>query len=114
MVEDEAIKQYLFKKKVDIFFVFVAVFAGIFFGWNMPEIVVFGAVVWLIMNPAPSRYMAFLALCFLSVTPFFLIFGKHDIAEQLAIYAYYFLVMSVIMGIYEIWQENGKKKEEVK
>ncbi|MFA6047638.1 MAG: hypothetical protein WCV59_00850 [Parcubacteria group bacterium] len=110
MVKEREIKQYLFKKRVDAFFTFMAVFTGIYFGWNMPEIVIFGVFVWSVMNPIPSRYLAILALCFLSITPFFLIFGRSGIAEQSAVYAYYFLAMTVIMGVYELKKEDKQKE----
>jgi ABC-type proline/glycine betaine transport system permease subunit len=50
--------------------------------------------------------MALPALFFLILTPFALILKQDVIAENLAIYAYYFLVMTTIMGVREIRKEN--------
>jgi len=53
-----------------------------------------------------SRYFFLIALVLLIYTPIYLYFNDKKIAEQLSIYAYYFLVMGVI---YEIIIWNFKK-----
>ena len=54
-----------------------------------------------------SRLAAGAALIFLSACPFLLIFKKDSLAEVSAIYAYYFLVITVITQIREL--KNEKK-----
>jgi hypothetical protein len=57
-----------------------------------------------------SRISAVLALILLASCPFFLMFKKDSIAEIMAIYAYYFLVITVITQIAEYMKENKVKK----
>jgi len=57
-----------------------------------------------------SRIAAGIALLFLTSCPILLIFKKEAMAETMAIYAYYFLVITVITQIREYWQEERAKK----
>ena len=57
-----------------------------------------------------SRIAAGIALLFLTSCPILLIFKKEAMAETIAIYAYYFLVITVITQIREYWQEERAKK----
>lgn len=98
------------KNIIDAFFIVAVIAMGIFLHWKIAEIAVFSLFIWIILNPVSSQYPAIGAIFFLALTPFFMIFKKDIMANQLAIYAYYFLIMTVIMGIYEIWKENGERK----
>lgn len=49
-----------------------------------------------------NRIIAGLALVFLASCPFLLIYKKEALAEIMAIYAYYFLVMAVVLQIVEL------------
>ena len=89
--------------------ILVALAMGIYFRWSIGEIAVFCIFIYILLYPVPSRFMVMPALFFLILTPFFLIFSQESIAEQLAIYCYYFLVMTAIMGIYEIRKEEKIK-----
>jgi hypothetical protein len=84
----------------------VAFLMGIYLKWNIFEIAIFCVFIYIILHPVESRYLAMPALFFLVLTPFFLIFKQEIIAEQLAIYCYYFLIMTVIMGIYEVRKDD--------
>lgn len=55
----------------------------------------------------PSRFSAGLALVFLAITPFLLMLKNDALAETVAVYAYYFLVITVVQ---EIWELRGEKK----
>lgn len=55
-----------------------------------------------------SRYAAGMALVFLAACPFLLILKKDLWAESSAIYAYYFLVITVITQIRELKKEDKK------
>lgn len=46
-----------------------------------------------------SRILAGAALVFLAICPFYLYYQYNDIAEQMAIYAYLFLVMFIVLEI---------------
>lgn len=53
-----------------------------------------------------KRILGSIAIMFLATCPFLLAFSKTNLAEQAAVYAYYLLVMSVILQIVEHWQEG--------
>jgi predicted MPP superfamily phosphohydrolase len=79
---------------------------GIYFKWQIADIVVYLIFLRMILVPFPSKYPAFMTLIFLIVTPVLLIAKKDDWAEQIAVWAYFFLVMTVFMLIYEYRKEN--------
>ncbi|MCG2809547.1 MAG: hypothetical protein L6275_04395 [Candidatus Portnoybacteria bacterium] len=56
-----------------------------------------------------SRILAGSVLLCLASCPFLLMFKKDDIAEIMAIYAYYFLVMTVVLQIAE-YRKEGKNE----
>ena len=105
------IKKMTSKKTLNITIFMVALGMGIYFQWKIMEILIFLIFVGIILRPISSRIMAFPALFFLVLTPFALILKQNVLAENLAIYAYYFLIMAVIMGIYEIRKEEKEKPE---
>ena len=109
-IERFNIKDALNRKNIDIGIVILSFVMGIYLGWDTINAVIFAIFIWIIINPIPSRYLAYPALLFLSITPFLLILDKKDKAEEFAIYAYYFLAMTVIMGIYEIRKEDNNSK----
>lgn len=88
-----------------------AVFLGLYFSWNPFDIAVFVFFVAIILRPVDSRFPAGIALFFLALTPFFLIFNRDETAETLAVYAYFFLAMTAMMGLYEIRKENYSKTD---
>jgi hypothetical protein len=94
-------------------FLSFSLFMGIYLKWNFFEVAIFLIFIYIILHPVESRIMAMPALFFLVLTPFFLVFKQEIIAEKLAIYCYYFLIMTVMMGIYEVRQED-RNREEVK
>ena len=106
IMSKELLKKIFVKRNVDIFFTSIAVLMGAYLGWQVMEIIIFGIFIWIILNPVLSRITAIPALGFLILTPFLLIFKQQSLAEEVAIYAYYFLIMSVIMGIYEIRKDD--------
>ncbi|PIR73469.1 MAG: hypothetical protein COU40_01890 [Candidatus Moranbacteria bacterium CG10_big_fil_rev_8_21_14_0_10_35_21] len=107
----EVLKKIFIKRNIDIAIVTIAVLMGAYFEWTIPQIIVFGIFVWIILNPIASRFPAMIALAFLTLTPFFLVFKKKALTEETAIYAYYFLILTVVMAIYEIWKEDKIKPE---
>jgi len=101
------------KRKTDLAFLLVAVLLGIYFDWGMPEIIIFAIFIGIIIHPISSRYLAWPALFFLSVTPFLLMLDRENRAEEFAIYAYYFLAMAVIRGIIETRQAQESEKSKI-
>ena len=58
-----------------------------------------------------SRISAGIALVFLATSPILLIFKKDAIAEQVAVFAYYFLVIVVITQIIELRRESKTHRQ---
>lgn len=54
----------------------------------------------------PSRFSAGLALIFLALAPIFLMLKNEALAETVAVYAYYFLVITVLQEILELRREK--------
>lgn len=106
MLEKYAKNPFLYLKKQlnrkDAILLVVSLFMGVYFKWNIFETAVFLIFIFAVLHPFPSRYAAFPAVFFLTLAPFFLVFKKDSLAEQLAIYAYYFLIITVVLAIYEI------------
>ena len=103
------IKKMTPKKVINIAIFLVALGMGIYFKWGVMNTLIFLIFIGIILRPVSSRILAFPALFFLILTPFALILKEDVVAENLAIYAYYFLIMATIMGIYEVRQEDKEK-----
>lgn len=96
----------------DIGVLIAGIVMGIYFQWNIIEILIFLIFVWSILGPIVSRYLAWPAILFLILTAATLFFGKKELAEEFSIYAYYFLVMTVIRGIIEARTEKNESVPE--
>lgn len=101
----------LTRKKLHIGIVLVGMALGIYLNWNIAEVIFFGIFIWSILEYVPSRILAIPAIFFLAIAPFLLILDRKERAEEFAIYAYYFLVMAVLAGIYEIRKEGREKSD---
>ncbi len=58
-----------------------------------------------------NRIIAGLALLSLASCPFLLIYKREDLAETMAIYAYYFLAMTVVLQIAELKRKPEETRE---
>lgn len=96
-------------KALNISLFLVALGMGIYFQWGIINTLIFMIFIGIILRPVSSRIMAFPALFFLVLTPLALILKQDLLAENFAIYAYYFLIMAVIMGIREVRRDESKK-----
>lgn len=103
-------KHLLTKKSLNVLIYCLAIGMGVYFDWKIMEIIILLIFIGIILHPISSRVLAVPALFFLILTPTFLVLKKESTAEQVAIYAYYFLIMAVIMGIYEVRKESKKEK----
>lgn len=106
MEEKIDLKLFLTERNINIGVTIIGIALGVYLNWEVVEVVIFGIFIWSILEYIPSRILAIPALVFLSATPFLLILERKDRAEEFAIYAYYFLAMAVIMGIYELRREK--------
>lgn len=100
------IETFVSHRKVDIAILLAGVFLGIFLDWSVVEITFFSVFIWSILGPISSRLLAYPALFFLLLTPILLALDREVRAEEFAIYAYYFLAMTVIRGIIEVRAEK--------
>lgn len=97
---------------VDVSIILIAMVLGSYFGWNIVGVVIFCFFLWIILNPIPSRYLGLGALFSILITPILILLERRDQAEQLAVYAYYFMVFAVIMELYENYRSNKKASRE--
>lgn len=102
------VEAFVMHRRVDIAILLAGVFLGIFLDWSVVEIAFFLVFIWSILGPISSRLLAFPALFFLLLTPALLVLDREARAEEFAVYAYYFLVMTVIRGIIEVRAEKDE------
>ncbi len=102
------IEVFMKRRLWDIGFLVAGIAMGIYFRWSVIEISIFLIFVWSILGSIVSRYLAWPAILFLILTAVTLFFGKKELAEEFSIYAYYFLVMTVIRGIIEARTEKDE------
>ena len=97
------VKQLLSKTTtIDAAVAFVGVLLGFYLNWPLSAVLAFGLLIWTILNPVSSRVAAKGATGLLVILIALLAAGKADRAESVAALAYYFLVITVIMAIFEI------------
>ncbi len=56
-----------------------------------------------------ARGIAFWSLILLAICPFLLLYQQGDFVEQIAMYAYYFLMIMVVLQIIELWRESKEQ-----
>ncbi|MEI6499100.1 MAG: hypothetical protein WCO23_04000 [bacterium] len=100
------IGQYLTYQNLDYAILIVALIVGVYLRWKLEDIAFVLFLIWHFLHPLTSQTLAKVALFFLSLTPIFLIIKRDASAEQFAVYAYYFLVLTVIMAIIEMKREE--------
>lgn len=88
--------------------------AGLFFWWAG----VSAGLLWLLfllflVYEWENRVIGVLALLALASCPFLLSFNQNALAEQMAVYAYFFLVMTVVLQIIEYKRRPEEFKEEI-
>jgi hypothetical protein len=89
------------RRGLDLFFLIAAIGLGLFLGWDYWEAAIFGVFVWSLLGPLESQKLAWGALIFMIISAGFLMSGRESRAEEFALYAYYFLVMTVIRAVLE-------------
>ena len=97
-----------FVKKNKFYSVLVATafLIGLYFSWTLPESIIFALFISSILKPVDSRFFAVPGLFFLILTPIVLYSGNKKTAEEIAVYAFYFLVMTVMMAFVEMKKEE--------
>lgn len=110
-LKENNLDQYLTKKYFDYSIVAFSFLLGFYLRWDIQNVFVFSFVVWIILNPVSSKLLARAALYLLVFVPLLLIMHRDDRAEQFAILAYYFLVLTVIMAIVEFKKDKSKNEK---
>ena len=82
---------FIFSENILLAFLVGTILAILFLGWD-------------------SRFFIGFALIFLIFCPFLLAFDKQAIAEKLAVYAYYLLVVGVIMQLIQHFKDEMAAK----
>jgi len=96
--------------KLDVAFLLVAAALGAYLNWEIVDILIFVVFIGSILHPISSRYFILFALVFLFLVSFLLIIGNEQRAEEYVIYAYYFLLMTGVMKIYELRRNKWDTK----
>jgi len=105
--DKKKVARFLFEKYASILFLAIAMFLGLYLEWNKMEVLIFMIFIWIIINPVASRIIIFPALALILLTALLLIFDARLLAEDTAVYAYFFLAMAAMMGIYELRREKS-------
>lgn len=90
---------------------FVGIVLGFYLNWPLSAVLAFGLLVWTVLNPVSSKLAAKGATGLLIILIALLAVGKADRAESVAALAYYFLVITVIMAIFEIRRGTGNEDQ---
>jgi hypothetical protein len=101
--------QIIIKKKIYSIFLII-LFIILFWKISLTAAIFWNLFFIFLFFKYDSRYVAAMALMSLASCPFLLIFKKEPAAEQMAIYAYYFLVMTVVLQIAEYRRESKEEK----
>jgi len=101
--------QYQTKQYLDYFLVVFSLLLGFYLKWDILNVIIFSFIIWIILNPISSRILARMSLCGLVFVPLLLIFHRDDIAEQFAVFSYYFLVLTLIAMIIEFKKKQANK-----
>jgi len=97
---------FIKKNKFYVILVLSAFFTGVYFECELMEALVFAIFISSIIRPVDSRIFASVGLFFLVLTPIVLYSGDKKTAETIAVYAFYFLVMTVMMAFVEMKKEE--------
>lgn len=95
---------------IKIFIIAVVLIFAIYYETEVIEFLILLYALMSILFILDSRYAAGAALVFLISCPFLIIFKEDAVAELSAIYAYYFLVITVITQIRELKKEGNNNK----
>ncbi len=98
----EIIKKNVISRKLQTVLLIIALILMIIWKQDAEAIILWMLFLSFLLYEWENRIIAGLALFSLASCPFLLIYKKEDLAEIMAIYAYYFLVMAVVLQIVEL------------
>jgi hypothetical protein len=100
------LKKISFKICLEVGLLLLTVGMGIYFQWEIANLVFFALFIFLILHPLSSRLPALGAIILLVATAVLLVAKKEDLAETSAIWAYYFLIFTATMSFFELRGER--------
>lgn len=106
------VKRDILKKKLQTILLAMLLILMVMWKFNYEVIVLWMLFLSFLFYGWESRIIAALAFLALISCPFLLIYKKDALAETMAIYAYYFLVMTVVLQIAEMRKEDKSLKSE--
>lgn len=101
----------IYRKKFRIVFAILLAF-GAYNLWGLSSSLLWGLFLIFLFCAWDSRVIASMALVCLSACPVLLHLKMDETAEEVAVYAYFFLVMTVVLQIFEYWRDERKEKRE--
>lgn len=118
MIQIKKYAQYIYKRLsslslhtwLKIFIIAVVLIFAIYYEIEVIDFLILLYALMSILFILDSRYAAGAALVFLISCPFLIIFKEDAVAELSAIYAYYFLIITVIIQIRELKKEGNNNK----
>ena len=99
----------IYRKKIRILFV-IGLAVGAYYLWGLSSSLLWGLFLIFLFCAWDSRVIASLALVCLSACPVLLHLKMDKTAEEIAVYAYFFLVMTVVLQIFEYWRDERKER----
>ena len=84
---------------------------GVLFFWSLSSALLWLLFLLFLVYQWENRIIATFALILLASCPFLLAFKKEDLAETMAVYAYFFLVMTVVLQIVEYIRDQRNEKK---
>ncbi|WP_412732153.1 hypothetical protein [Minisyncoccus archaeiphilus] len=99
----------IYRKKIRILFA-IGLAVGAYYLWGLSSSLLWGLFLIFLFCAWDSRVIASLALMCLSACPVLLHLKMDKTAEEVAVYAYFFLVMTVVLQIFEYWRDERKEK----
>jgi len=94
---------------IKIGFIIISLSYSLYKGLGPIDFLIFGYALVSVLFILESRIAAVIALLFLVSCPVLLILKKAPIAETMAIYAYYFLIIATAIQVREYWREARAK-----
>ncbi|HAI73865.1 MAG TPA: hypothetical protein DCS28_01295 [Candidatus Moranbacteria bacterium] len=98
----------MLKKILEILIFAITLAMGFYFQWEIANFVFFILFIFLILHPIPSRFAAGSAIIFLLATAFLTVFKQNDLAETVAIWAYYLMIFTAMLSFGELRKEEEK------
>ncbi|MDD4409538.1 MAG: hypothetical protein PHW52_02670 [Candidatus Pacebacteria bacterium] len=103
----------IYRKKLRIVFA-IGLAVGAYYLWGLSSSLLWGLFLIFLFCAWDSRFIAFLALICLTTCPILLQVKQDKIAEEVAVYAYFFLVMTVVLQMFEYWRDERAEKKKKK